>query len=155
VLLCWLGVELGGGLAPETVASLRLPVFSAEEDLGERAPQVEGHRQPASYLPGKRDRERTRLSEEVFPFVLSEALPVVPGKLVQRIQKGEYIEMAELLKDNVEAERRRVAAGDSGQAGRTCRSRTLIAGCSVLVCTQRWYVLSTHRKPGSCGLTRP
>ena len=114
-------MELGGGLAPETVASLRLPVFSAEEDLGERAPQVEGHRQPASYLPGKRDRERARLSEEVSPFVLSEALPVVPGKLVQRIQKGEYIEMAELLKDNVEAERRRVAAGDSGQAGRTCR----------------------------------
>ena len=39
------------------------------------------------------------------PFIMSEALPVVPGKLVKRIRKGEYIDMAELLKDNVEAER--------------------------------------------------
>jgi len=50
------------------------------------------------------------------PFVLSEALPVVPAKLAQRIRKGEYVEMAELLKDNVEAERRRLAAGESGTA---------------------------------------
>ncbi len=39
------------------------------------------------------------------PFVLSEALPVVPVKLAQCIRKGEYVEMGELLKDNVEAER--------------------------------------------------
>ena len=41
-------------------------------------------------------------------FILSEALPVVPVKLVKRIHKAEYVDMAELLKDNMEAERRRM-----------------------------------------------
>ena len=41
-------------------------------------------------------------------FILSEALPVVPAKLVKRIQKAEYVNMAELLKDNMEAGRRRM-----------------------------------------------
>ena len=44
------------------------------------------------------------------PFILSEALPVVSAKLVRRILRGEYIDMAELLKDNMEAERRRLSA---------------------------------------------
>ena len=41
-------------------------------------------------------------------FILSEALPPVPAKLVKRIQKAEYVDIAELLKDNMEAERRRM-----------------------------------------------
>ena len=41
-------------------------------------------------------------------FILSDALPVVPAKLVKRILKAEYIDMAELLKDNMEVERRRM-----------------------------------------------
>ena len=41
-------------------------------------------------------------------FILSEALPVVPAKPVKRIQQAEYVDMAELLKDNMEAERRRI-----------------------------------------------
>ena len=44
------------------------------------------------------------------PFILGEGLPVVPPKLVAKIQRGEYIDMAELLKDNIEAERRRSAS---------------------------------------------
>jgi len=39
-----------------------------------------------------------------LPFILSEALPVVPPKLVKRIVKGEYVDMAELLNDNMEVE---------------------------------------------------
>ena len=42
------------------------------------------------------------------PFILSDALPVVPAKLVKCILKPEYVDMAELLKDNMEAERRRM-----------------------------------------------
>ena len=38
------------------------------------------------------------------PFILSEALPVVPIKLLKRIVKGEYVDMAELLNDNIKAE---------------------------------------------------
>ena len=41
------------------------------------------------------------------PFVLNEALPVVPAKLVKKILKGEFIDMCELLKDNIEVARRR------------------------------------------------
>ena len=38
--------------------------------------------------------EKARPVQDVHPFVLSEVLPVV---LVQRILKGEYVDMAELL----------------------------------------------------------
>ncbi len=46
---------------------------------------------------------------------------MVPGKLVRKIVRGDYVDMAELLKDNVEAERRRMAAGESGQGQRPSR----------------------------------
>ena len=42
------------------------------------------------------------------PFVLGEALPVVPAKMVRRILKGEFIDTAELLKDNVEVEQQKM-----------------------------------------------
>lgn len=47
------------------------------------------------------------------PFIVSAVLPVVPAKLVKRIL-GEYVDMAELLWNNMEAERRRQAAGSAG-----------------------------------------
>ena len=40
------------------------------------------------------------------PFILSEGLPPVPHKLASKILWGEYIDMAELLRDNLEAQRR-------------------------------------------------
>ena len=42
------------------------------------------------------------------PFLLSEGLPPVPGKLVARILKGDFVDMAELLRDNLEAQRKGV-----------------------------------------------
>ena len=48
------------------------------------------------------------------PFTLGEGLPVVPAKIVTKIQKGEYVDMAELLKDNIEVGRRRVEQGGAG-----------------------------------------
>jgi len=47
------------------------------------------------------------------PFVLSEGLPPIPHKLAARIMRGEYVDMAELLRDNLEAQRR--ATGISAQ----------------------------------------
>ncbi len=44
---------------------------------------------------------------ENAPFVLNSVLPVVPAQLVKRIVKGDFVDMAELLRDNLEAERRR------------------------------------------------
>ena len=40
------------------------------------------------------------------PFILSEGLPPVPHKLASKTLRGEYIDMAELLRDNLEAQRR-------------------------------------------------
>ena len=40
------------------------------------------------------------------PFILSEGLPPVPYKLASKILRGEYIDMAKLLRDNLEAQRR-------------------------------------------------
>ena len=40
------------------------------------------------------------------PFIVSGALPVVPAKLVKRILNSDFIDMADLLKDNMEIERR-------------------------------------------------
>ena len=56
---------------------------------------------------------------------------MVPPKLVKRIQKAEYVDMAELLKDNMEAERRRMLSdsaflrptsliGQLGEKSQTC-----------------------------------
>ena len=47
---------------------------------------------------------------------------MVPAKLAKRILRGEYIDMAELLKDNMEAERRRLASvEESGGPSRGTR----------------------------------
>ena len=44
--------------------------------------------------------------EDPPPFTLGEGLPPVPSKLVAKIHKGDFVDMAELLRDNIEAERR-------------------------------------------------
>lgn len=51
------------------------------------------------------------------PFILSECLPPVPAKLVAKIIKGDYVEMAELLRDNIEMERRGAAVDTSACSG--------------------------------------
>lgn len=52
------------------------------------------------------------------PFVLNSVLPVVPARLVRRIVKGDFVDMAELLYDNLEAERRRARVEpESGKNG--------------------------------------
>ena len=56
------------------------------------------------------DLQGHRTEAEMLPFVLSETLPIVPAKLVKNILKGEYVDMAKLLKDSMEAERRRCSS---------------------------------------------
>ena len=56
---------------------------------------------------GKEQASTRRAIEGVAkPFILSEGLPPVPAKVVTRILRGEFIDMAELLCDNLEAQRR-------------------------------------------------
>ena len=56
---------------------------------------------------GKDVDEESASTSGFQPFLLGEALPVVPEKLVKRILKPVFVDMAELLKDNMEVERRR------------------------------------------------
>ena len=53
--------------------------------------------------------------------MLSEGLPPVPVKLVEKTLKGEFVDMAALLRDNLEADRRE--AGSSEKSGSCWRTR--------------------------------
>ena len=50
------------------------------------------------------------------PFILSEGLPPVPYKLTVRILKGEFVDMAEFLRDNLETQRRAASMAQSPPA---------------------------------------
>lgn len=58
------------------------------------------------------------------PFLLSEGLLPVPAKLVNQILKVDFVDMAELLRDNLEAQHRGTllepSTSTSPNQGRTC-----------------------------------
>ena len=89
------GDRLGSDYDPEAVRGLNLPTFSSGQMRSGNA----GEEVAEMPTPERGD------AGEVSSFILSEALPVVPVKLVKWIVKGELVDMAELLKDNMEAER--------------------------------------------------
>ena len=115
-------------MPPDTVSDLGLNTFDGEdgrdEDQDEEVPDAEGpsgRRARDPYQPEGRE----AAPPPTVPFVLSEALPVVPARLVRKIGRGEFVDMSELLKDNMELERRRAACGGEPSqghlAGRTGR----------------------------------
>ena len=99
------GLDTGTDMAQ--VAELDLPVFSEAGNTSEMQPGAK----EAIGEQGTADLEimvpKKPPKEEYKPFLLCDSLPAVPAKLVKRILKGEYVEMSELLKDNLEADRRR------------------------------------------------
>ena len=65
--------------------------------------------------------KNTALSQ---PFVLSEGLAPIPAKLVARIVRGEFVDMAELLRDNLEALRRgSLQDGSTASSSQTKKAR--------------------------------
>lgn len=112
------GVEPAAGSEESTVACLGLPEFPKDSD--ERVPtpstkpklSAAGSHTPAgsmSDLP----------STSVSPFVLSEGLSPVPAELVAKFQKGNCMDVTELLRDNMEWRRRQSTSGfKSGSASR-------------------------------------
>ena len=80
-----------GQLPPEMVKALGIATFG---ELGESP--ITATVRPVVPTP-----VTSAAARDGPPFVLSEALPVVPFKLVKRIQRGEFVDMAELLKDNM------------------------------------------------------
>ena len=112
-----LGSGLGSDPNPDAVAALCLPTLTHPPTPD--TPAVPESRAVDRSLPSQGNTDCD--IQEGAPFILGEALLVVPGKLAQKIAKGEFVEMAELLKDNIELERRRAAVGEGIQGQRLSR----------------------------------
>lgn len=92
-------------MAPERIEALDLDTFGEVSD-GPGPSGVKVSAPPPGHAETK--------EKDCGPFVLSDALPVVPAKLAKKIRRGEFVDMSELLKDNMEVERRRAAQGGEG-----------------------------------------
>ena len=98
----------------EDLAGLGLPIFHAESGGNDSTGPPVGAALGAPESGGSTD---PPAKSDVSSFSLGEGLPPVPAKLVAKILKGDYIDMAELLRDNMEAERRRPRAQHAESAG--------------------------------------
>ena len=74
-----------------------LPSF-ASEGAGAESSRVAGMKTTGG--PGA---EGKASETENVPFVLNSVLPVVPPRLVKKIVRGDFVDMAELLRNNLEA----------------------------------------------------
>ena len=109
------GTGLGGDPNLGAVAELNLPCIT-EPAMQDPPPPGPDTRRANQNTPGGGEP-----GGDGGPFIVGEALPVVPGRLVKKILRGEFVDMTELLKDNIEAERRRLAAGDNTHGQRPSR----------------------------------
>ena len=78
---------------------------------------------PSLLVPDEQQADSKQQPLGEGPFVLSKALPVIPAKLIRKVEKGEFVDMADLLIDNIEAERRRMSMGDLDTTGLPHASR--------------------------------
>ena len=88
-----------------SLVGLQLPTFST----GTEPPKAGATPDKSGVSEATQPKQSTSGSDTPAPFMLGEGLPPVPGKLVQKIQRGDYVDMAELLRDNMEVERRRAS----------------------------------------------
>ena len=88
--------------------NLRLPVFDPSDPTEVKKTDGAG--------PIKKS-DQAAAAKAAPPFILGEGLPPIPAKLVAKIQRGEFVDMAELLRDNIEADRRRTKEGDADPSG--------------------------------------
>ena len=82
------------------VTDLGLPVFGAE------AGPSPGKTKPSAPASAELSGSGGSKKDDPVPFTLGEGLSPVPSKLVIKILKGDFVDMTELLRDNIEAERR-------------------------------------------------
>jgi hypothetical protein len=51
------------------------------------------------------------------PFALAESLPMIPANLVEKILKGQYVDMCDLLQDNILLSKKTTNGGTGGGGG--------------------------------------
>ena len=61
-------------------------------------------------------RKRTNLLA-TEPFALAESLPMIPATLVDKILKGQYVDMCDLLQDNILLSKKATNGGAGGGGG--------------------------------------
>ena len=91
MFISYTGNVLGEEVTPDDLRELNLPVIQESQGGGEAPKQTR-------IVPVIEGETRAESRKEVRQFILSEALPVVPARLVKRILKSEFVEMDELLK---------------------------------------------------------
>lgn len=94
----------------QSVAALNLPIVQGDPTVG-APPAVKasaGEGEDGSQLDGVQGPKSTPAEKQACAqtFVLSEGLAPVPAKLVAKILRGDFVDMSELLRDNLEADRR-------------------------------------------------
>ncbi len=127
--------SLGSEANSREVERLGLPTFPSQ-----REESTAGDPGVVKPSPSKDE----ALEDAEGPFILSEALPVIPAKLVRRILRPEYVDMAELLKDNMEAERRKLAA----EAGSHFTRREVPDILSWIQCFNMYMAVVVSKYPG-------
>ena len=96
--------DLGHLPDPDAIEGLGLPVVEPEGEGGRSAALAGGSAVTVAGDP-KKGKEKDKPSPQPA-FLLGEGLPPVPPKLVDKIQRLEFVDMAELLGDNLEVQRR-------------------------------------------------
>lgn len=139
------GASLGSMPSSENVAFLGLPVF------GTRAATLTAPKDGAALGAGAGNTSGTAPTPkgDSPPFTLGEGLPPIPAKLVAKILKGEYVDMAELLRDNMEAERRhtRSQSGETNNNGNTSARREIPDLLSWIQCFGMYTAVVASRSP--------
>ena len=120
------GEALGMLPDPEAIANLGLPVVTpAEESLLPGChPPLEGESRGSI---GMVSPCRPPCDEKAYfahqPFLLSAGLALIPPRLAAKIQQLEFFDMAELLRDNLEVQRRATSQGQQQPATTPSRNR--------------------------------
>ena len=100
LIFSYVGPQLGEMPDQGDLCQLNLPVTSGTEAVEGVAPQLvsggKGESTPSN-ASGSGGAKKPVEKPVEKPFILSEGLPPVPYKLVTRIFRGEYVDMAELL----------------------------------------------------------
>ena len=115
-------IRTGSGLGrmppAESLAGLKIPTLQDTGGSGSASVNPPDAVDPA---PTEVKCQAKQKDVPLQPFIVGKGLPAVPAKLVAKIQRGEYINMAELLKDNIEAERQHTPQ-EGLQGGQIVRS---------------------------------
>ena len=92
---------------PTAVAELKLPVVDASSGGQGPSPAADMEGEKEELEPERERRHKTKGSGEeavAQPFVFSDGVAPVLARLVARIRKGDFVDMAKLLCNNLEAQ---------------------------------------------------